>query len=485
MVVNPYRNSGIRTPYAQGSAIVGGKSASCSCIPTRWLILILVISITVISYVFHIYHGLALTPKHEDPSPKLRGDQLHLRKSRMGMHTKTSTPPKLPVAPDEDKSHRLHIDNDKATAPPSLKPSPSPTSEEPTQGPTPPPRVWPTILPTPLPTIPPTIAPSVAPTAVPTVVPTISPTLKATNQVSQVTATTIPDPPAIVAVSSTDKPDIPQPVASAVPLAAKSTNPEETQIVNHNQPPPLPQPTPVEETANITNKIANLMPLELVEGEISKVRPWSDSKLEHILTSPKEVPAVANQQSLIAPPPASATVDAAPDLSVPNPAAIDASTVQPPPPLPDGEQMINAEEEAAGDVKRTDLADANELREEQPQRSRFDLPASVKVIYPGRPSTIKGSSATGNSTSNANGSKQKVDYCQGHIDPFEEQSIENFTPPPSATFDKVVEWKSTVKETLKGIGKLQIGGEKLRKIMEQEVDKLKILRFRLFCEYAT
>eukprot|EP01036_Dinobryon_divergens_P023303 gene23303-31632_t len=78
----------------------------------------------------------------------------------------------------------------------------------------------------------------------------------------------------------------------------------------------------------------------------------------------------------------------------------------------------------------------------------------------------------------------KVDYCKGNVDPFEGQSIEHFKPPASASFDKAVAWKSAVQSMVESIGQLKIGGKELRLKMKSELERLRVLRFELFCAFA-
>ena len=58
--------------------------------------------------------------------------------------------------------------------------------------------------------------------------------------------------------------------------------------------------------------------------------------------------------------------------------------------------------------------------------------------------------------------KENEDWCKGHDDPFERQTVEQFHPPDAAPFEKVQKWNSMVKTTLKNVSKLKIGGSALR-----------------------
>jgi hypothetical protein len=76
------------------------------------------------------------------------------------------------------------------------------------------------------------------------------------------------------------------------------------------------------------------------------------------------------------------------------------------------------------------------------------------------------------------------DFCSGHVDPFAKFGVENFPPPKKASFEKVQRWNSALEEMTRGISKLKIGGQPLRDRIKEEVARLKVMRFDLFCMYA-
>jgi hypothetical protein len=79
---------------------------------------------------------------------------------------------------------------------------------------------------------------------------------------------------------------------------------------------------------------------------------------------------------------------------------------------------------------------------------------------------------------------KKINYCEGNVDPFKKETVQNFKPPKKANFAAVTEWNDALETMIKNISKLKIGGEILRKTIKDEVKKLEILRFNLFCMYV-
>lgn len=77
----------------------------------------------------------------------------------------------------------------------------------------------------------------------------------------------------------------------------------------------------------------------------------------------------------------------------------------------------------------------------------------------------------------------KIDYCKSQTDPFEKVQIDRFIPPKDAPFEEVARWNKRIKEFVKSISKMKIGGNVLREKLEGEVAELKILRFKMFCKY--
>jgi hypothetical protein len=80
--------------------------------------------------------------------------------------------------------------------------------------------------------------------------------------------------------------------------------------------------------------------------------------------------------------------------------------------------------------------------------------------------------------------KVKIDYCKGQVDPFEKIPVDRFTPPKDAPFEAVTAWKKKMNEFLTSVSKLKIGGDLLREKLTNDVTDLKVLRFKLFCQYA-
>jgi len=48
----------------------------------------------------------------------------------------------------------------------------------------------------------------------------------------------------------------------------------------------------------------------------------------------------------------------------------------------------------------------------------------------------------------------------------------------------MTEWKSAVKDMVDSIGQIRTGGKELRVKIKEEVARLRILRFELFCSYV-
>ena len=74
--------------------------------------------------------------------------------------------------------------------------------------------------------------------------------------------------------------------------------------------------------------------------------------------------------------------------------------------------------------------------------------------------------------------------CSDTVDPFLGESVENFVPPKNADFLSKNEWTEAVKQMLSKISKLQVGGDKLKKILNEEIVLLSKLRKNLFCKYV-
>ena len=113
--------------------------------------------------------------------------------------------------------------------------------------------------------------------------------------------------------------------------------------------------------------------------------------------------------------------------------------------------------------------------------SSFDLPEQVTKTILEQASHL---SQSGVAALNTEAVQLKINYCSGNVDPFSSTPVDKFVVPSSASFESSQQWASELSKVLKSIAKLRIGGSELRAIMKEEVDKLKLLRFQLFCAYA-
>lgn len=94
--------------------------------------------------------------------------------------------------------------------------------------------------------------------------------------------------------------------------------------------------------------------------------------------------------------------------------------------------------------------------------------------------------------------------CSGNVDPFaghldlwfvktttqcsnfsSGQSIELFHPPETASFSDVMKWEDMKREILGNLKRMMTGGDKLRVHIRNEAQRLKLLRFEIFCKYVT
>lgn len=116
-----------------------------------------------------------------------------------------------------------------------------------------------------------------------------------------------------------------------------------------------------------------------------------------------------------------------------------------------------------------------EHHENENKVTAFDLPSSLL-------SRMKNNTAA--HTTEKPVHKVKIDYCKGQIDPFEKIPVDRFTPPKDAPFEAVTVWRKKMNEFMLTISKLKIGGSLLREKLANDVTELKILRFKLFCQYA-
>jgi hypothetical protein len=127
-----------------------------------------------------------------------------------------------------------------------------------------------------------------------------------------------------------------------------------------------------------------------------------------------------------------------------------------------------AENIGAGDA----TADTNLFQ--APDRMKYDLPFNV----------LHNAAKVHSSEASGQVSKEKIDHCKAQVDPFQSQPVETFVPPASAPFAKVLDWQTEVKNVLSNIGKMRVGGDKLRHHLQDEVNRLRVKRFNTFCEYV-
>jgi hypothetical protein len=128
------------------------------------------------------------------------------------------------------------------------------------------------------------------------------------------------------------------------------------------------------------------------------------------------------------------------------------------------------------------IAAAQEQYADLPKRiSSFDLPEQVTKTILQQESHL---SQSGPASLNTEAVQLKINYCVGNVDPFSSTPVDKFVVPSAASFESSQQWGSELSKVLKAIAKLSIGGSELRAVMKEEVDKLKLLRFKLFCSYA-
>lgn len=72
--------------------------------------------------------------------------------------------------------------------------------------------------------------------------------------------------------------------------------------------------------------------------------------------------------------------------------------------------------------------------------------------------------------------------CDGSVDPFANLPVESWTPPQGALLKDKMTWKRHMQDMLHKIKAQKVGGKELRKIIDEEVDKLKLERVAMFCE---
>jgi hypothetical protein len=137
------------------------------------------------------------------------------------------------------------------------------------------------------------------------------------------------------------------------------------------------------------------------------------------------------------------------------------------------EPFVSAEEQTMKNLLA--LPEANRTFD----KPSFDLPPPLVERLKQTDFNSKGLANDGSVSSG-----KKINYCSGQVDPFEKIPVDQFIPPKGAPFETVTVWKKKINEFLKSISQLKIGGAALREKLANEVSELKILRFKLFCQYA-
>jgi len=94
-----------------------------------------------------------------------------------------------------------------------------------------------------------------------------------------------------------------------------------------------------------------------------------------------------------------------------------------------------------------------------------DPPAPVKPVY--KSAVVKGQACK-----------------MPALDPFKRMPIDSFEPPPESVLEDVLTWEDHVKEMVSRVSKIQVGGEPLRLAINDELKKMSIIRFNLFCKYV-
>ncbi len=492
MVVNPYRSQESRPRVIGVTELCqpttnrhhNGKSPWFS---TRLIIVVIFCCVAVVSYIFHVHHSVEIE-QDSGLNPKkllLRGSTINKLLSSTQSETSSDLQEinqnnqhdtidlQEPIKLQLHDSNRRDISITRTTSP-TFQPTVTAT-------------VSPTVPPTAVPSVPPTIAPTIHLTAPPTPVPTTQPTLSPTN--SPTTAPTV-------------SPTIPTPTTKRV-TAPKITLTGMERDIQHDQ-----------HHANLisdSNAKSN-------EGGTNSARQFIIDVSKIPATSAENGPMTKREETSKA-----LVSEVEHDLSDHNSHAkeallgmvhsksIDSSleTIKEPP----NEPLNEIVEESRGHqyhhdskiiplhipdhAKPTPVDEIHKVTEhmETPTAPVEPLSPPVDVQSIGGPpitgfdipalsDKLKTKSQLESASKKENTNPNKIDYCESQVDPFEGQPVESFVPPKGASFENVLEWKKSVKEMLKTISRLQIGGDPLRKRIQEEVDKLKILRFKTFCMFA-
>lgn len=78
----------------------------------------------------------------------------------------------------------------------------------------------------------------------------------------------------------------------------------------------------------------------------------------------------------------------------------------------------------------------------------------------------------------------EVKVCHALSNPFQEYPVDSFLPPEGAAVDELVTWKNAVKEMMKKLASVRVGGSLLRDFIQRESKPLEELRIKLFCPYV-
>lgn len=141
----------------------------------------------------------------------------------------------------------------------------------------------------------------------------------------------------------------------------------------------------------------------------------------------------------------------------------------------------------SGVETKNDFKDiAKDVSTVQQPSTAYDLPHDLvdRLQAHNRSSPVSSNRNAGSNEREGEVAKEKVDYCENNIDPFEKIPVDRFVPPKGAPFESVTIWKKKINDFVKSVSKLKIGGEALREKLEEDVTQLKILRFKMFCKYA-
>ena len=69
-------------------------------------------------------------------------------------------------------------------------------------------------------------------------------------------------------------------------------------------------------------------------------------------------------------------------------------------------------------------------------------------------------------------------------DAFEGVKHQDWQVPPTAPLEAIQQWRDAYKQMTYDISKFELGGKPLRDFIHTEVNKIKLLRHKLFCAYA-